>query len=99
MKVKKQKTKTSGGFLFVFSMIILVLYCCYNIVDTQVQIAKKTAQLEEINAKISAANDKNAGLDELVNSDDNHEYVLKKAREELGYVFPGERVFVDISGS
>ena len=56
----------------------------------------------QVNSKIKArinipVDMPNAEIEAILNNEDNDEYIARIARDKLGYVSPGERVFVDIS--
>ena len=39
----------------------------------------------------------NSMIQDILDSDDDTDYIAEIAREKLGYIIPGQRVFVDIS--
>lgn len=69
----------------------------------QVQIMDKRSELADLQAKIAAQNTKNEEIRNTVSSLENEDglknYAEKKAREDLDYAKPGERIFVDVGGS
>ncbi len=78
-------------------MVALAVYFSWTIVNQQTALSKVNNQISEIQAKIDQEKETNKQLQEQkkdVLSDDNIE---KVARERLGWVKPGERVFVDIN--
>ena len=63
----------------------------------QIQISAKREEQAALQAQIEEQSLRNAEIEALLNSEDNDEYIARIARDKLGYVSPGERVFVDIS--
>ena len=57
----------------------------------------KKEEQAQLQAQVEEQALRNAETKALVESDNSDEYVARIAREKLGYVSPGERVFVDIS--
>ena len=41
----------------------------------------------------------NEEIEEILSREDDSEYIERVAREKLGYAYPDERVYIDISGS
>lgn len=75
----------------------LVLYLLYVIVSQQTNLDIKFSELKDIQAKIEEESNLNRELkneEELLNTD---EYIEKTAREKLGMIKPGERIFIDIN--
>ncbi len=83
--------------LFVLAGAALVVLLIW-----QMRIADKTAQLQDLQTQIAVQNTRNEeirkSVDSLETEDGLQEYAEKKAREDLGYAKPGERVFVDVGG-
>lgn len=92
-KVKKERR----SFIVVFFAVVLC--ACFaislfsivkNINDVKEEIAAVEVVKEEKKAENEAYRDK-------INAGDKDEYVEEIARDKLGYVMPGERVYQDIS--
>ena len=66
-------------------------------VSLQLQIAEKKEEQARLQAQIEEQELRNAEIKALLESENSDEYVARIAREKLGYISPGERVFVDIS--
>lgn len=84
---------------FLVSILVVALSLCfaYTLIGQQKVLSERQKQLDGIMAKIEAENSTREDLLEqkdILNSD---EYIEKVAREQLGYVKRGERVFVDIN--
>ncbi len=97
------KTEKYRGFLplrialFVLAGAALVL-----LVSWQIKITEKRTELEQLQAQIAVQDTRNEEIRKTVNSLENSdglkEYAEKKAREDLDYAKPGERIFVDVGG-
>ncbi len=97
------KTEKYKGFLPLRVALFLIAGAALvTLVFWQIRITDKRAELEELHAQIAAQDTKNEEIRETVKSLENDsglkEYAEKKAREDLDYAKPGERVFVDVGG-
>ncbi|OQA17019.1 MAG: Cell division protein FtsL [bacterium ADurb.Bin363] len=91
--MNKRKKSKLGTVLF----LAAIAYLSYLLINQQGILYAKQAQLDGIDAKIQAEMENNERLNkqrEEINSDENIE---KIAREMLGMVKHGERVFDDIN--
>jgi cell division protein FtsL len=89
--MNKRKKSKLGTIFFV----VAIAYLTYLLVNQQGVLYAKQAQMDDINTKIKAEAENNSKLTkqcEEVSSDENVESI---AREILGMVKNGERVFVD----
>ena len=87
------KKKKKVGGLTKIAVAVFAVYATFTMVSLQLQISQKKeekTQLEEQQLR-------NAETEALLESQDSDQYVARIAREQLGYVSPGERVFVDIA--
>lgn len=73
------------------------VYAAFTLVSLQIQISAKREEQSALQAQVEEQSLRNAEIEALLNSEDNDEYIARIARDKLGYVSPGERVFVDIS--
>ena len=90
---KKAKVNPIWYVLF----ILLIVYLSINLVSQQQLIDSKNAELAEVKARIDA---ETALYNELIHEKDmllSDESLEKIAREKLGMVKAGERVFVDVN--
>jgi cell division protein FtsL len=92
-----KRKKSIWGIAFTFVVIIMSIYSAVTMIDQQKILSAEGNELKSVQAKIA---DENKTADELkkqqetVNSD---EYVEKVAREKLGMVKHGEKVFIDVN--
>ena len=102
---RKDRRKRSDGKRLIKAVVSAVLvvfafYVVFTLVNQQVEIAEKKAQLEEINEEIVIQEVKNDELKQVNELDDseNDAYIERVAREEFDYSKQGERVFVNVAG-
>lgn len=90
--MNKRKKSRFGQFV----ILCIFLYCVYIIVDQQKVMNVKGTEIQGIQAKINEETRINTDLKkqkEMINSD---EYTEKVAREKLGMVKHGEKIFMDV---
>ena len=94
MSAAQKKKKTYSTILTV-AFAALVCYFVIAFIGLQSDIREQKEQIADINAQADAQSADNRELDNLLNDSDLDSYVERIAREELGYVFPDERVYYD----
>ncbi len=97
--MKKKGTRKHKS---VFLRLALIGFLCYGVVSffmLQMDLAQKDQELQEINQKIQMQKQTNQELKTMLGEEHYSEYIARVAREKLGYVYPDERIFVDVSGS
>ncbi|MCI8933689.1 MAG: septum formation initiator family protein [Clostridiaceae bacterium] len=91
----KKKKRVSG--LAKTATAVFAVYAAFTLVSLQLQIAEKKEEQALLQAQIEEQELRNAEIKALLESENSDDYVARIAREKLGYISPGERVFVDIS--
>ena len=91
----KKKKRVSG--LAKTATAVFAVYAAFTLVSLQLQIAEKKEEQALLQAQIEEQELRNAEIKALLESENSEDYVARIAREKLGYISPGERVFVDIS--
>jgi cell division protein FtsL len=89
--------KSKLGLIFTIILIGLLFYSGVTMIDQQKIIYSKNKELQTVQSKIEEEKKTQEELQkekEAVNSD---EYIEKVAREKLGMVKQGEKIFVDIN--
>ncbi len=97
----KKSGAARTGKIPLFIKLVIVAVCAVSIFSTiqiEVDITKRQQELDALNTQISGQTLKNREISELINSADNG-YMERMAREKWGYVYPQERVYVDVSGN
>ena len=81
-------------------VLVAVLLCASFAISLFTVIKEKNSIEKEINAvetELAQVNRENDSLRDKLNSDNKDEYVEEIARDQLGFVKPGERVYYDVS--
>lgn len=99
LKPKKRKSKRKY-FLLVIALIGFAFYAVITIIDQNVKIAEKRAELNELNQQISVVEIQTQHLQKVqgYEGEELAQYMEKIAKEELGYISDGERIFINVAG-
>ena len=89
----KRKSILLRILLLVFSVYIII-----SLTNLQIQLIERKRELKSGEALLAAKELKTEELLRLLDSGTEAELIEKAARERLGYVYPDEQVFVDLSG-
>ena len=93
------RDRYKGSVLLKFAVLCFAAFAVVSLVGQQLQISEKREELAAVQEQLSTQLTRN---EEIQNSLDNSgglaEYAERKARSELDYAKPGERVFVDVGG-
>lgn len=87
------KRKKSRFGLFI--LLILSIYFAYEMIGQQKLLYSKSLEIKKIESKVKEEEKVNDELKKEQKTMNSDEYVEKVAREKLGMVKEGERVFVD----
>ncbi len=98
-KSNKKKTGLSGQTLMYCLVGLGVLLAAIVLMHSSSSLKEKQAELDALIAQCDLQQMENEALRELMNNSDDDEYIERKAREELDFVLPGERVYIIRSGS
>lgn len=91
------RRKNRKSFIVV---LVAVLLCASFAISLFTVIKEKNNIEKEINdveTALAEVNRENDTLRDKINSDNKDEYVEEIARDQLGFVKPGERVYYDVS--
>ena len=94
---KKQERKRNLAFKIVVALFAVC--SVWQIIDIQISIVKTEQQREEIEALLVEQRLENKDIKALLEQRDDPDHIEKIAREQLGFAYPDERVYVDTSGS
>lgn len=97
MRNKPKKIK-KRNFFIKFSLFIFICYLLSSFVVLQKELIDKRKVVEKLNLQISQMELKNQEANNVLNSNE-EQYIKKIARDKLGYISPGGRVFVNVSGN
>ena len=101
IKEMEPKKKKQGRYILLYLAIIgFAFYAVITIVNQNIQIADKKAELDEINKQINVVEIQIKYLDKVksYSGEQLKEYIEKIAKNEMGYVSEGERIFYNVSG-
>ncbi len=74
-----------------------LIYICFLLIFQQFDLARLKEKENDINEQISVAQREATELAAQKEAAGTDEYVERVAREKLGYMKPGEKVFIDAS--
>lgn len=100
-EMAKPKKKRKARYIFLYVAAIgFVFYAVITIINQSVRIAEKRAELSELQQQINVVEIESGYLEKVRNykGDELSEYMEKIAKEELGYVSDGERIFINVAG-
>ncbi len=99
MAKKKAASKKvqKRSFILTLGIVLLVGYFVISIISLQATIKERRAELEQKNAAYEQQLADNERLQSIVDDEDKSEYMEQVAREKLGFVMPGEKVFYDVT--
>ena len=73
------------------------IYAACTLVNLQLRINAANAEQQRLSAQLNEQKLINAELTDAISGENQEEYIAQIARESLGYIYPGEQVYVDIS--
>lgn len=91
-KIKKVK-------ILKFALAVFFVYVVVSFVILQVDISNRRNELAIAEVELKEQQYLSKEIKSILDSGENSEYITRIAREKLGFVFPDERVFIDISGN
>lgn len=72
-------------------------YFAITLIQLQIEISEKKETLAQVQAQYNEKIAENKELEKVIEGGDEDEYIERIARDSLGYVKPGEKVYYDIS--
>lgn len=78
-------------------LFAFAVYSAFNIVSLQLEIKDKEDEMTELQQQIDDQKLENSEIEDILDSEDDADYIARIARDKLGYISPGQRVFVDIA--
>ncbi len=88
--------KWFGKVLINIGKVTMAVYIIYVLVSQQPVIEAKKDQKAELEKALAAAQKQEMEITTDINMADSKYYIEQAAREKLGMVKPGDRVFIDI---
>lgn len=72
-------------------------YFAITLIQLQIEISEKKETLAHVQAQYNEKIAENEELEKVIEGGNEDEYIERIARDSLGYVKPGEKVYYDIS--
>ncbi len=91
----KKRTKGRVSIILVLAFVALVGYFVITTIQLQIDKKEKEEQVSELSQEIAEQDEANEEIENILNSENESEYMEQYAREELDYIMPGERVYAD----
>ena len=90
-QAKKSKKRTS------FLTMLVIALVGVQLIHLRSQIDDARSQLTALQSDLDAAKQENDALASALEKADDPEFLQELARDQLGYVTPGEKTFYDVS--
>lgn len=98
MRKNKDRTKKrETSFLLALGAFALAGYFAITLIQLQIEISEKKETLAQVQAQYNEKIAENQELEKVIEGGNEDEYIERIARDSLGYVKPGEKVYYDIS--
>ena len=100
MIVTRRKPTIHRGASIILAVAAFALVCYFFIsfFNLRAQVSAKRDEVKSLQTQVSEQNEENAELAQMLESGDLDSFVEKRARDEdLGYAYPDERVYYDMS--
>lgn len=89
------KKKTKKSLIFKLALAAFFVYVAVSFTFMQVDISRRKETLEAVREEYRQQSYINQEVTNILNSGENADYIMKIAREKLGFVLPDEQVFID----
>jgi len=77
-------------------IIIIALISVFNFYQNIVKLNQIEKEIDEIENQIARAETENEKLKEQIDNSSSYEYIEEVAREKLGLIKPGEKMFIPV---
>ena len=91
----KAKKRTSAFTLLVIAVLLVIVTTA--LIRMRARIEAAQTEQASLEAQLAAQKQENASLEAALGKADDLEYLQELARDELGYVTPGEKDFYDVA--
>lgn len=98
--VKPVKKRKKRYILLYLAVLGFAFYAVITIINQNVRIAEKKAELSELQQQINVVEIQSEYIEKVrgYQGQQLSEYMEKRAKEDLGYVSDGERIFINVAG-
>ena len=97
MAERAKKAKRRASALTMLVLLTLLALVGAELLHLRAQIAEAKDEQQVLQSRLDAAKQENDALSSALEKADDPEFLQELAREQLGYVTPGERSFYDVS--
>ncbi len=97
--LKAKEKKQRKNLLLRIAVIAFGVYLLYSLVATQSNIVKKKEELDALRQQYSEMLIRNEELQKTLDSYGTDEFIEEQARSKLGYAYPDEHFYIDVSGT
>lgn len=96
----KKKHRSKRNILIYLAIIGFVFYAVITIINQSLKTAELEYELQDLKQQISVVEIQTQYLDKVQSykGKEREEYISKIAKEELGYISNGERIFINVAG-
>lgn len=98
-KKSKNKKVTSKSLILRICVLAFTVYAAISLVEMQVEISARRQMLDELKKSVDIQKTANRELERQLDAGLTTEKIERIAREKLDYVYPNEKIYIDISGS
>ena len=98
MKTQEQK-KTKKISILKMVAVAFAVYILFSLISTQANINRKQKELNDVRQEYTEALIRNEELQKTLDSYGTDEFIEEQAREKLGYAYPEEHFYIDVSGT
>lgn len=90
---QKSEKKYRRSFFFALIATATLIYAVVLLISTQVSIAQKTTEYEELSAKLVQIKTENEQLKRYSSTEYRLDYIEEIARDELNYSYADEKIY------
>lgn len=91
--------KPKKGVIFKLAVIALGIYVLVSLISTQANINGKRAERDMLRQEYTENLIRNEELQKTLDSYGTEDFIEEQAREKLGYAYPDEHFYIDVSGT
>ena len=96
MKATEQK-KPKKGFFLKIAVVAFAAYLLISLISTQADINQKKKELDSLREEYTESLIRNEELQKTLDSYGTDEFIEEQAREKLGYAYPEEHFYIEVS--
>lgn len=99
-EIQPKKARRKKHILLYIAIIGFVFYAVITIINQSVEISKKRIELQNLQQQINVVEIQTQYLEKVQNytGEELEEYIEKIAKEDMGYIGEGERIFINVAG-